>query len=314
MNYVYGSNRLAIKSIFKDKDIDKELLKFKGSFEPHLYIPKKWSISDNMEEDKKFNAINVHNFAMNMVIACNITYRNLLIFGHYRLDFIDPYKVKDDINIALFNHIYAKYGNGTSDPNLIKIKEICDKWNKNFLYYYYTAVNLLNKNMEDNIPNETIRNRFPQGYFYKVRKKRQEREKTLRTGLPSKRTDWSWLNDKSSEEIAREIIRRGIHKNRKLEKALQKRNISITAIKESIKYINANDKEFVTECLITHWINSFKSKETIKMYYNYYINETMDKDICITSLCNLGYQRTWIDQFNDLLITRSIKDAVGITD
>lgn len=311
MNYVYGSNRLAIKSIFKDKDIDKELLKFKGSFEPHLYIPKKWSISDNMEEDKKFNAINVHNFAMNMVIACNITYRNLLIFGHYRLDFINPYKVKDDINTALFNHIYAKYGNGTSDPNLIKIKEICDKWNKNFLYYYYTAVNLLNKNMEDNIPNEIIRNRFPQGYFYKVRKKRQEREKTLRTGLPSKRTDWSWLNDKSSEEIAREIIRRGIHHNRTLEKALQKRNISITAIKESIKYINDNDKDFVTTCLIDHWFNARKDKEMILSYYRNYINGCMDKDILIITLINLGYQRAWIDQFNDLYITTSIRMALA---
>ena len=311
MNYVYGSNRLAIKSIFKDKDVDKELLKFKGSFEPHLYIPKKWSITDNMEEDKKFNVINVHNYAMNMIIACNITYRNLLTFGHYKLDLIDPYKVKDDINTVLFSHVYAKYGNGTSNPELIKIKELCDKWNKNFLNYYFTAVNLLNQNMDGNIPNETIRNRFPQGYFYKVRKKRQEQEIVKRTGKKSKRTDWSWLNNRTPEEIAREIIRRGMHHNRKLEKAMQKRQISMTAIKESIKYINANDKNFVTECLINHWFKAHNT-ETVRSYYRNYINGCMDKDNCILTLIRLGYQRAWIDQFNGLLITRLIKDAVGI--
>ena len=134
MNYVYGRNRLALKSIFKDKDITLEMSKFKGSFEPSLYIPRSISIIDRMIDSGSFNKFNVHNFAMNMVIACNITYRNLLTFGHYRLDLIDPYKVKDDINTVLFSHVYAIYGNGTNDHNLIEIKELCDKWNRNFLH------------------------------------------------------------------------------------------------------------------------------------------------------------------------------------
>ena len=303
MNYVYGRNRLALKSIFKGKDITLEMSKFKGSFEPSLYIPRSISIIDRMIDSGIFNKFNVHNFAMNMVIACNITYRNLLTFGHYRLDLIDPYKVKDDINTVLFSHVYAIYGNGTRDPNLIEIKELCDKWNRNFLHYYFAAVNLLNNNMEGNIPNETIRNRFEHGYIYKVRKSRTEKPN-------SKRTDWSWLDNRTPEEIAREIIRRNIHHDRKLEKAFQKRNISITSIKESIKYINDNDKNFVTECLINHWFNEHNT-EIIRSYYRNYINGCIDKDICITTLIKLGYQRAWINQFNGLLITRSIKDALA---
>lgn len=310
MNYVYGRNRLALKSIFKDKDITEEMSKFKGSFEPSLYIPRSESIIDRMIDSGRFNKFNVHNFAMNMVIACNITYRNLLTFGHYRLDLIDPYKVKDDINTVLFRHVYVIYGNGTRDPNLIEIKELCDRWNNNFLHYYFAAVGLLNKNMDGDIPNEIIRNRFEHGYIYKVRKKRHEREKTLRTGQPSKRTDWSWLNDRTPEEIAREIIRRNIHKDTKLKEAFKKRHISITSINESIKYINDTDKNFVTECLINHWFKAHNT-ETTRSYYRNYINGCIDKDICITTLCNLGYQRSWIDQFNGLLITRSIKDALA---
>ena len=245
-----------------------------------------------------------------MVIACNITYRNLLTFGHYRLNLIDPYKVKEDINTVLFSHVYAIYGNGTREHNLIEVKELCDKWNSNFLHYYFAAVGLLNNNMEGDIPNETIRSRFEHGYIYKVRKKRQEREKTLRTGLPSKRTDWSWLNNRTPEEIAREIIRKNIHHDRKLENAFQKRNISITVVKEFIKYINVNDKNFVTECLINHWFNKHNT-ETIRSYYRNYINGSIDKDICITTLIRLGYQTAWINQFNGLLITPLIKDALA---
>ncbi len=307
MNYVYGRNRLAIKSIFKDKDITEEMSKFKGSFEPSLYIPRSVSIVDRMIYSGRFNKFNVHNFAMNMVIACNITYRNLLTFGHYKLDLIDPYKVKDDINTVLFSHVYAIYGNGTRDPNLIDIKELCDRWNNNFLHYYFAAVGLLNKNMDGDIPNEIIRNRFEHGYIYKIRKSRTEKE-------GSKRTDWSWLNNRTPAEIAHEIIKRGIHHDRKLENAFQKRNISITSVKDCIKYINDHEKEFVTECLIIHWIKEFNNKEIIRLYYDYYIHGTMDKDICITTLCNLGYKREWIDQFNGLLITYPIRNAVGITD
>lgn len=304
MNYVYGRNRLAIKSIFKDKDISKEMPKFKGSFEPSLYMPSTISVVDNMIKSGNFNTKSVNNFAMNMVIACNITYHNLLIFGHYKLSMIDPMKVKEDINIVLFRHVYAIYGNGTTDPEIIKVKELCDKWNRNFFHYYYTAVTLLNKNMDGDIPNETIRNRFEHGYIYKVRKSRTEKP-------GSKRTDWSWLNNKNSEEIAREIIRRNIHNDPKLKEAFKKRHISMTDIKKYIKFINSNDKDFITECMIIHWINSFESKETIKMYYNYYVNGTMDKDVCISTLCNIGYRREWVNQFNGLLITQSIKDALA---
>lgn len=303
MNYVYGRNRLALKSIFKDKDITLEMSKFKGSFEPSLYIPRSESIVDKMIASHRFNRFNVHTFAMNMVIACNITYRNLLTFGHYKLDLIDPYKVKEDINTVLFSHIYAIYGNGTRDPNLTEVKELCDKWNSNFLHYYFAAVGLLNKNMDGDIPNETIRNRFEHGYIYKVRKSRTEKE-------GSKRTDWSWLNNRTPAEIAREIIRRNIHHDRKLENAFQKRNISITSVKESIKYINDHEKEFVTECLINHWFNEHNT-ETIRSYYRNYINGCIDKDICITTLIKLGYQRAWINQFNGLLITRLIEDALA---
>lgn len=303
MNYVYGRNRLALKSIFKDKDITSEMSKFKGSFEPSLYIPRSISIVDRMIDSGRFNRFNVHNFAMNMVIACNITYRNLLTFGHYRLDLIDPYKVKEDINTVLFSHVYAIYGNGAIDPNLIEIKELCDRWNRNFLHYYFAAVGLLNKNMEGDIPNETIRSRFEHGYIYKVRKSRTEKP-------DSKRTDWSWLNNRTPEEIAREIIRRNIHHDRKLENAFQKRNISITSVKDCIKYINDTDKNFVTECLINHWFNEHNT-EIIRSYYRNYINGCIDKDICITTLIKLGYQRVWIDQFNGLLITRLIKEALA---
>lgn len=303
MNYVYGRNRLAVKSIFKDKEIDIEMLKFKGSFEPSLYIPSNISIIDKMIDSGNFNVRNVNNFAMNMVMACHITYHNLLTFGHYRLNSIDPIKVKEDINIVLFRHVYAIYGNGTSNPEIIKVKELCDRWNSKFFKYYYNALNLLKNNMDGDIPNETIRNRFEHGYIYKVRKSRTEKE-------GSKRIDWSWLNNRTPAEIAREIIKRGIHHDRKLENAFQKRNISITSVKESIKYINDTDKNFVTEWLINHWFNEHNT-ETIRSYYRNYINGCIDKDICITTLIKLGYQRSWIDQFNGLLITRLIKDALA---
>lgn len=303
MNYVYGRNRLAIKSIFKDKEINIEMLKFKGSFEPSLYIPRNISIIDKMIDSGNFNVRTVNNFAMNMVIACHITYHNLLTFGHYRLNSIDPMKVKEDINIVLFRHVYAIYGNGTNNPEIIKVKELCDRWNDKFFKYYYCALNLLKNNMDGDIPNETIRNRFEHGYIYKVRKSRTEKE-------DSKRTDWSWLNNRTPEEIAREIIKKNIHHDRKLENAFQKRNISITSVKESIKYINDNDKNFVTECLINHWFKEHNT-ETIRSYYRNYINGCIDKDMCLTTLIKLGYQRAWIDQFNGLLITRSIKDALA---
>ena len=301
MHYIYGSNRLAIKSIFKDKDIEQEMLKFKGSFEPHLYIPKNISdIEDNIHSGK-LNITVIRNTAINMIIACNITYHNLLIFGHYKLEMIDPMKVKDDINMTLFKPIYSIYGNGTNNLELVKLKEFCDKFNMNFLNYYFMSVDLLNKNMDGNIPNEIIRRRFTKGYFYKVRKRRQEREKVLKTGEPSKRTDWSWLNDKNSEEIAREIIRRDMHHTRKLELAFQKRHISITAVKNEIIRINEEDKEFIIDCAIMRWfetMNDNKRNDFITAWKQVTSKQMTTDTFRLMTINAYGYKEEWFKYYN----------------
>jgi len=281
MHYVYGRIRLAVKSVLKEQFTEEEMLKFKGCFEPYLYIPKNNRILESLINHEKINFKHIDTFIKKLIISCIIVNWNLRHYGHYCLEPIDAIKILEDINVILFNKVDSYYGNGSNDPQLVHLKSYCDLWRQKFLDRYIYTYNFLKRHWDASMckPDDVIMSMFKNGYFYKERAKRHEKS-------GSKRTDWSWLEGKNTEEIARYLIENDIHHDRKLEKAFQSRHISIRDIKKEITRLNVEDREFIDNCMLKHWFKSFndEQKESIVTMYNHAKNGTMDKEIFTLTL------------------------------
>jgi len=281
MHYVYGRIRLAVKSVLKEQFTEEEMLKFKGCFEPYFYIPKNNRILESLINHEKINFKHIDMFIKKLIISCIIVNWNLRHYGHYCLEPIDAIKILEDINVILFNKVDSYYGNGSNDPQLVHLKSYCDLWRQKFLTRYIYTYNFLKRHWDASMckPDDVIMSMFKDGYFYKERAKRHEKS-------GSKRTDWSWLEGKNTEEIARYLIENDIHHDRKLEKAFQSRHISIRDIKKEITRLNVEDREFIDNCMLKHWFKSFndEQKESIVTMYNHAKNGTMDKEIFTLTL------------------------------
>jgi hypothetical protein len=294
MHYVYGRIRLAVKSILKDKFDESEMEKFTGCYEPYLWLPKNVRLIDSFISHKEVKPYYINRLIENIVISCIITHYNLVKFGGYVINRIDIKNVQEDIQTIIFDDIESIYGNGTDDKSIKTIYNVCMKWKKNFLNRYIRLYHEFNLHWHDGNPDEWITSRFEHGYFYKKRAKRHEKP-------DSKRTDWSWLDNKNSEEIAREIIRRGMHHTRKLELAFQKRHISMTVIKSEITRINEEDKNFVIDCAIKKWFETMDcdTKERFIIDYEHVLDKEMTADtfryLCINAY---HYDTQWFQFFN----------------
>jgi hypothetical protein len=303
MNYVYGRIRLAVKSVMKEQFKESEMNKFIGCYEPYLWLPKNANLLQPFMSSNSINTYFIGRFIDNIVISCLITHYNLIIYGRYNLNRVDINRVLEDLETMIFKDVKYLYESYPGDTEISKLYDYCNSYRRGFYYNYIRLYDEFMQHWNNGKPDEWITSRFKLGYYYKQRRERHEKE-------GSKRTDWSWLNNLSSMDIAKEIIRRDIHHDRKLEKAFQKRNISITAIKNEINRINDEDKNFVIDCAIDRWFNA-NNTETVRMYINYYYNGMMDKDLCLTVLNRLGYERAWIDHYNELHLTSSIKEAIA---
>ena len=70
----------------------------------------------------------------------------------------------------LFSHITCIYGNGTSDPDIIKAYN-CNNIKKNFFKVYISIYHKFNEHWNNGKPDNVITDLFPEGYFYRKRKK-----------------------------------------------------------------------------------------------------------------------------------------------
>lgn len=294
MHYIYGRIRLAVKSILKDKFTETEMNKFIGCYEPYLWIPHNSCMIETLVQHDKVNTYYINRLIERLILSCIITHYNLIKFGGYSVDRIDINKVREDIQVLIFDDIERIYGNGTSDTEIKKSYETCMTWKNNFFNRYIYLYDNFKKHWNDGNPDEWITSRFEHGYFYKKRAKRHEK-------LGSKRTDWSWLDDKNSEELAREIIRRDMHYDTKIKEAFKKRHISMTAIKNEITRINEEDKTFVIDCAIKRWFETMNddTKERFIIDYKHVLNKEMTVDtfrhLCINAY---HYDTQWFQFFN----------------
>jgi hypothetical protein len=293
MNYIYGSNKLAVKSILKDEYADEEMDKFVGAYEPHIWLPKNRAIMDAYLSHQNIDLKYIDLFIDRIVISCLITHYNLINFGGYKLDRIDIKKVLEDLETMLFSHITCIYGNGTSDSDIIKTYRHCNNIKKNFFKVYISIYHKFTEHWNNGKPDNVITDLFPEGYFYRKRAKRHEKS-------GSKRTDWSWLDNSNNEDIAREIIRRNIKFERTTEKAFQKRQLSIKDIKKEITRINEEDIPFVYDCAISNWFNSMttEQKNFIINSVNNVMNKIMSKDDFRRIAFAYGYKEEWFNFFN----------------
>lgn len=250
MNYIYGNNRMAVMSYWCNKaveyDIDKEMDKFKGAFVPNIFFIKDYNYAAVFTKYKYFDSHKVDMFIKKIIMACHITWRNLVNFGGYlEIKEINMHKVYEDLNTLLFKPAHELWNRSPDNILYSELITYISIWEHKFPYLYNTTVSLLNEHWDNNkhVPDDEICSLYKDlvdddgrilikgGYFYKQRSKRHEK-------VGTKRTDMSWLDNKNSEEIAREIIRSGKTLNRNLESALQKRHISIKDVKQSLKDIN----------------------------------------------------------------------------
>lgn len=306
MHYVYGRIRLAVKSILKDRFTEAEMLKFKGCFEPYLYIPKNNRILESLIDHKRIDFKHIDTFIKKLIISCIIVNWNLHHYGHFAVERIDAMKILDDINVILFNKVDYYYGNGSNDPQLVHLKSYCDLWRRNFLKRYIYTYNFLKRHWDVSMckPDDVITSMFKDGYFYKERAKRHEK-------VGSKRTDWSWLEGKNIEEIARYLIENDIHNDGKLKEAFKKRHISIRDVKKEITRLNVEDRDFIDNCMLKHWFKSFndEQKESIITMYNHAKNGTMDKEIFTLTLVKVYHlNERLLQQFDALALMERLID------
>ena len=306
MHYVYGRIRLAVKSVLKEQFTEEEMLKFKGCFEPYLYIPKNNRILESLIDHEKINFKHIDMFIKKLIISCIIVNWNLHYYGHYCLEPIDAMKILEDINVILFNKVDHYYGNGSNDPQLVHLKSYCDLWRQKFLNRYIYTYNFLKRHWDASMckPDDVITSMFKDGYFYKERAKRHEK-----TG--SKRTDWSWLERKNTEEIARYLIENDIHNDSKLKEAFKKRHISIRDVKKEITRLNVEDRDFIDNCMLQHWFKSFndEQKQSIITMYNHAKNGTMDKEIFTLTLVKAyNLNERLLQQFDALALMERLMD------
>jgi hypothetical protein len=306
MHYVYGRIRLAVKSVLKEQFTEEEMLKFKGCFEPYLYIPKNNRILESLIDHEKINFKYIDMFIKKLIISCIIVNWNLRHYGHYCLEPIDAMKILEDINVILFNKVDSYYGNGSNDSQLVHLKSYCDLWRQKFLTRYIYTYNFLKRHWDTSMckPDDVITSMFKDGYFYKERAKRHEKS-------GSKRTDWSWLEGKNTEEIARYLIENDIHNDGKLKEAFKKRHISIRDVKKEITRLNVENREFIDNCMLQHWFKSFndEQKESIITMYNHAKNGTMDKEIFALTLVKAYHlNERLLQQFDALALMERLID------
>lgn len=322
MNYIYGNNRMAVMSYWHNKaveyNIDKEMDKFKGAFVPNLFFIKDYNYAVMFTRYKYFDSRKVDMFIKKLIMACHITWRNLLNFGGYlEIKEINMHKVYEDLNTLLFKPVHELFNKSPNNILYSELNTYISIWECKFPYLYNTTVSLLNKHWDNNkhVPDDEICSWYKDlvddngrilikgGYFYKHRSKRHEK-------AGSKRSDWSWLDNKTSEEIAEEIIRSGKTFNRNMEKAMQKRHISIKDVKKAIKDIN--DSKSPIEHDVDLWYSRLDDDRRVNMI-SYIINACngcLSIDHLYTMLVNVyKYDPKWfvddkplltIDVYNDI--------------
>lgn len=316
MNYIYGNNRMAVMSYWRNKaveyDIDKEMDKFKGAFVPNLFFIKDYNYAVMFTRYKYFDSRKVDMFIKKLIMACHITWRNLVNFGGYlEIKEINMYKVYEDLNTLLFKPAHELWNKSPNNILYSELNTYISVWECKFPYLYNTTVSLLNKHWDNirHVPDDEICSWYKDlldddgrilikgGYFYKHRSKRQEK-------VGTKRTDMSWLDNKTSEEIAREIIRSGKTFNRNLESALQKRHISIKDVKKEIKDIN--DSISPIERDIDLWYNKLDNdkRDNMNMFIINACKGCLPVDNLYGLLVNVyNYDHNWFVNGKPLITT-----------
>ena len=321
MNYIYGNNRMAVMSYWRNKkkeyDIDKEMQKFKGAFVPNLFFVKDYNYAAAFTRHKKFDCRNVDLFIKKMIIACHITWRNLINFGGYfEVKEINMHKVYKDLDNLLFRPAHELLDRSPDNDIYLDLCSYISTWETKFSYLYKHTISILNEHWDSvrHVPDDELCSWYTDvidedgrilikgGYFYKRRSRRHEKD-------GSKRTDWSWLNDKNSEEIAEEIIRSGKTFDRNMEKAMQKRHISIKDVKKAMKSIN--DSKSPIERDVDLWYSRLDDDKRDNMI-SYIINACngcLSIDHLYTMLVNVyKYDPKWFVDDKPLLTIDVHKD------
>lgn len=321
MNYIYGNNRMAVMSYWHNKaveyNLEEEMQKFRGSFVPNLFFIKDYNYAAVFTRHKFFDPRNADMFVKKMIIACHITWRNLINFGGYlEIKPINMYKVYDDLNNILFKPAHELLNRSPDNTVYIELNAYISIWEHKFDYLYNTTLSILNEHWDSvrHVPDDELCSWYKDvtdddrrilikgGYFYKHRSKRHEK-------VGTKRTDMSWLDNKTSEEIAREIIRSGKTFNRNLESALQKRHISIKDVKKAIKDIN--DSKSPIERAVDLWYSRLDDDRRVNMisYIMNACNGCLSIDHLYTMLVNVyKYDPKWFVDDKPLLTIDVHKD------
>lgn len=294
MHYVYGRIRLAVKSILKDRFDESEMEKFTGCYEPYLWLPKNVKLINSFISHDEVKPYYINRLIENIIISCIITHYNLVKFGGYVVNRINIKNVLEDVQELVFDDVERMYGKGTNDRSILTAYNVCMKWKNNFFIKYIALYKEFKKHWNDGNPDEWITSRFEHGYFYKKRNKRHEKE-------GSKRTDWSWLDDKNSEELAREIIRRDIHYSPSMKEALKKRHIPVKSIKSEIIRINEEDKTFIIDCAIKRWFETMddaKRNNFITAWKQVTGKQMTVDTFRLLAINAYGYREEWFSFYN----------------
>lgn len=306
MNYIYGNNRYAIKSYWHDKyDLDEEMNKFVGSYVPNMFFRKGTDMVSRFLSYDKVNTHGVDLFIRKMIIAAHITWRNMVNFGGYDQKPINPDKIYQDIKDVLLDRVDEEYARKPGSKNVASLYRYCDGWKRGFRIRYAETLKFLDSHWDDtlHIPDEEIQNMFGDiydkdnhlvvkgGYFYKKRRPRHEKE-------GSKRTDWSWMNGCTVDNVAMEIIRRGIELNDgRLKEALRKRKLTLKDVKKEIDRIN-EDKDTLYVLELEQWYGSMDDgkRKNVDYYINNAVTGRQDRNDVINLLVNVyGYDPRWTE-------------------
>ena len=290
MNYVYGRNRLAVKSILKDNFTDIEMNKFIGAFEPRIWIPKNNEIGESFIRRENLDIKKFDFFLENLIMSCIIVYWNMAAYGNYHVEKINQAKLLEDLNTIIFRKIDLAHGTECHDHYIVELKKRCDKIRKHFIAYYMKIYNKLKKHWNGKIPDESICKRFREGYFYRKRAK--------------KTTIWSWIDNLDAKEIAIGLVSRGISiDTTACKEALKKRRIAIKDVRKELAGFDP------LETAINMWFYS-KTEEEQNSIMNYAYKYAA-KEIDYNGYCNIivrvyKYDENWLRIKNDMKLTDMI--------
>lgn len=300
MNYVYGRNRLAVKSILKENFSDIEMNKFVGAFEPYIWIPRNNEIAEKFIRVEKLDIRKFDFLVENLIMSCIIVYWNMFVYGGYRLPRIDQAKVLEDLEAILFAKIDSAYGNGCADDTIRKLKERCDKIRRGFVSYYMRVYNKLKRHWDGKKPDDKICSRFETGYFY--RKRAGKKNVIKKEGRI--RADWSWTENLAAGELAEELVRRGIDiDSTACREAFKKRKISVKLVRNELS------KYDPVEIAVNNWFYSKTEEQRDKIIY--YACKYAANELDYNSYCNIivrayGYDENWLKINNSVKLTDTI--------